>query len=262
MGLAERQHGGETNKSRWAPLGGVDSLEKACAEVRRFAQQIPWSKGRRLELENEVQKTAASFRFTQEVSACLFRPQRTEVRKGSRRILKALGHLERVVNHNWVSVCAAARRTGRLPTEWGDFERVMAAASISLGKPFKEILASAEFNRKGRAESPLSDKALLVVRTRNLMQHFAGRYPSFARDNCDLPGPLLRTVTAVYEYATGKSAGPFNCYIAEAEKAVKLKKENSLEDLERLILELSEERQTDEAADEDLSWPSSISPQN
>jgi hypothetical protein len=101
-----------------------------------------------------------------------------------------------------------------------DFIELMLNGIKSFEKAFKAALASDEFQRKGRPESRRGPYLHLVISAHGLLEQFAGRPPGFGRETDTPPGPLVRTVRAIYRYAAGNRLAPgeFDRYIAQAER--------------------------------------------
>ena len=202
----------------WCPLGDEQSLKEVCEEVRRFSRQVPWTADRNAEAVARIHDIAFSFRQQAWVERTCPVPSRTEVREGLQRILLALQHLRGLCVSNLTSVFRASdqwQADGR-----GDFVALMLNEIDSLENAFKAALATDEFQRKGRAESREGPYLNLVRSARALLEQFAGRPPGFGRETDATPGPLVRTVRAIYRYAAGQPAQPFEFdrYIAQAER--------------------------------------------
>ena len=63
---------------------------------------------------------------------------------------------------------------------------------------------------------------ILVLKTRDLMEKFAGHKPGFCRETDATPGPLVRTVKAIHLYATGELPISLDCDIDQAEQLSKM----------------------------------------
>ena len=205
----------------WCPLGDEQSLKEVCEEVRRFSRQAPWTADRNAEAAAMGRNIAFSFRQHVWVERTCPVPSRTEVRKGLQRISVALKHLRGLCEANMMSVIKASYQwpeDGR-----GDFVALMLNEIVSFEDAFKAALAKDEFQRKGRAESRRGPYLNLVMRAHALLEKFGGRPPGFGRETDATPGPLVRTVRAIYRYATGQPALSleFDRYIAQAERRSK-----------------------------------------
>lgn len=210
------------------PIGDEQSLEKVCNEIRRFSRGVRWSDERITTLVATINDIASSFRQGEYLETVWPAESRTELRHGLQKILAAIEQLERVVAANLRSL----ERAGHYykdPGRRAEFACGMSDIS-GLRRPFAAALASHEFQRKGRAKSPVGAHVALVLSTRELMEHFAGHPPGFSRETDASPGPLVRTVKAIYLYATGKPPErTFDSYIAQAEQLSKKKAASRLE---------------------------------
>jgi hypothetical protein len=205
----------------WCPLGDEQSLKEVCEEVRRFSRQGPWTADRSAEAAARIRQIAFNFRQQVWVERTYPVPSRTEVREGLQRISVALKHLRGLCVANLMSLIKASYQwpeDGR-----GDFVALMLNEIDSFENAFKAALATDEFQRKGRAESRRGPYLNLVMDAHALLEKFAGRPPGFGRETDATPGPLVRTVRAIYRYAAGQPARPieFDRYIAQAERRSK-----------------------------------------
>lgn len=200
------------------PLGDERSLGNVCNEIRRFSRGVRWSDERIATLVAMINDIASSFRQGEYIEKAWPAGSRTEVRHGLQKILAAIEQLEGVVVANLRSLEWASHYY-KDPDQRALFVYTM--AYLRLHRPFAAALASHEFQRMGRAKSPMGAHVALVLRTRELMEYFAGHPPGFTRET---DGPLVRTVKAIYLYATGRNRErSFDCYIAQAEQISKKK---------------------------------------
>jgi hypothetical protein len=205
----------------WRPLGDKQSLKEACEEVRRFARQVPWTAYRYAEAAGRIHHIAFYFRQRVFAERMYPVPSRTEVREGLQKISVALESLRGLCLANPASlskVCDQWPEDGR-----EDFIELMLNKIDSFEKAFKAALANDEFQKKGRPESRRGPYLHLVISAHGLLEQFAGRPPGFGLETDATPGPLVRTVRAIYQYAAGQPALPFEFdrYIAQAERRSK-----------------------------------------
>jgi hypothetical protein len=203
----------------WRPLGDKQSLKEACEEVRRFARQVPWTAYRYAEAAGRIHHIA--FYFLQREFAERPVPSRTKVREGLQKISDALESLRGLCLANPVSLIRASYQWPEDGRE--DFIERMLNEIDSFEKAFKAALASDEFQQRGRPKSRRGPYLHLVISAHGLLEQFAGRPPGFGLETDATPGPLVRTVRAIYQYAAGQPALPFEFdrYIAQAERRSK-----------------------------------------
>jgi hypothetical protein len=204
----------------WCPLGDEQSLEEVCEEVRCFSKPVAWAADRKAEAAAMIHDIAFSFRQQAWVERTWPVPSRTDVRKGLEGISVALKHVHGLCVANLASLLIAS---DQWPGDRGDFIALMLNEIESFENAFKAALATDEFQRKGRAESRRGPYLNLVMRAHALLGKFGGRPPGFGRETDATPGPLVRTVRAIYRYATGQPALSleFDRYIAQAERRSK-----------------------------------------
>ena len=237
----EKQCDPRCQKSSWPPLGDDESLEDVYKEMRSFAKHAASTQEYMATVGPRIYRVASTFRFNQFFDSLNPAKSRTEVLKGLRRMLSALRRVDKLAAANLASVGLAATYCKGYPEDLEaliTFQTFMAHGFKELATYFEAALANDEFKRKGRPESHLTANTLLVLGTRDLMKDLAGRYPGCIRETDASTGPLVRTVRAMYRYATGKPAGSFNCYIAQAELAAREKGANGFGLYGREILDV------------------------
>jgi hypothetical protein len=205
----------------WHPLGDKQSLKEACEEVRRFYREVPWTAYRYAEAAGRIHHIASYFRQRVFAEQRYPVPSRTEVRKGLESISAALENLRGLCLANPASLSKVCDQWPEDSRE--DFIALMLHEIDSFEKAFKAALAGDEFQQKGRPESRRSPYLQLVISTHGLLEQFAGRPPGFGCETDTPPGPLVRTVRAIYRCAAGQPARPFEFgrYIAQAERRSK-----------------------------------------
>ena len=200
-------------------LGDEQLLEDACEELRRFSRST-WTPRRKAAVKQKIYSIVFQFRMR----AWLDVPprRRTEERRGLKKMLTAVKHLRSLAKEE----ASTLRRLGLLSNlNGGDNSAAELSDTVSRWeRGLTAVLASHEFQRKGRPESPITNPLALVVRTRDLMEQTARRPPGFGRETDTSIGPLVRTAKAIYRYASGNKEFPsINWYIAQAEKLSKSK---------------------------------------
>ena len=188
-------------KGWFRPLGGKGALQAVCNEVQRFSRRVPWTEERESAVIHQINGVAFLYRYCQWLEAMVPGVSRTVARKGLQKALAAcerLLELRRVYPLSW----ELARRY--YPGESDEFDLSLSRL-LHLKHAFAAVLRSDEFSRRtGRAHSLVDANLVLVLSTRELLGHFAGRLPGFSREAEASPGPLLRTIDGLYYYANDR----------------------------------------------------------
>lgn len=203
----------EENGDAWGPFGDKNLLEEVCKEIQQFSGDSHWTRERKAEAVAIINKIARDF-ILQVWEKSIKRPvPKGELRKKLEDIDEATVHLHDVMIRNFVQIIELIPMPEMIKTMYGIRQIRYAVATT---------LRTHEFTRRGRAKSELNAHVVLVLHTRSLMASFAGRLPGFGRKTDHSSSPLVRTVHAIYHYATGESvddAGEsFGQYIAHAER--------------------------------------------
>jgi len=212
------------SKGWFLPRGDKESLEQACNEIQKFSRRKKWTPKHRTAVIARVNSLASIFLFFQWLEWMNPPLSKTDQRKGLREILAAIRHLQTLTVANRTTVVRALH--GWREDQWPFFQLMLLGGLRQLDHIFEEALANDEFRRAGRPESSVSANLILVLRTRDLLEQFAGQRPGFTREKSSRKinvkaGPLARTAMAVYQCSTGKPANSFDTYIAQAEQLSK-----------------------------------------
>ena len=208
----------EENGEAWLPLGDKRLILEVLNEIQQFAPGAPWTTKSMATAALMIIDIASSFLRHDWREENFPYPSRTEERQALRRISSATRHLHELLKANSRVVLQALRCW---PKRGMWFYMTMHGGLPVFHDALATALGSSRFQRKGRAECTLNAHVVLVLRTRALMEHFAGRPPGFARETAASSGPLARTVNAIYRFATGEPAKSFDRYIAQAEQLSK-----------------------------------------
>jgi hypothetical protein len=207
----------EENGEGWLPLGDKRLILAVLDEIEQFAR-APLTTKRRATAALMIIDIASSFLRDDWFEETFPYPSRTEERQALRRISSATRRLHELLDAN-LGVMDKAMRCW--PKRGIRFWAMMHEGLPVFHDALAAALATPKFQRKGRTESTLNAHVVLVLRTRALMERFAGREPGFARETAASSGPLARTVNAIYHFAAGEPAISFDRYIAQAEQLSK-----------------------------------------
>jgi hypothetical protein len=196
------------------PAGGEEFLVQACEEIQRYAAEVAWTPERKAHLMSKVKWLAISFRFHQWLEAPSV--SKTNLSRYLRIVSDHVNGLCTMVRGREEAVEVASHHYSEGEER---FWELILKQLPQLAAAFQASLADPDFRKKGRPRTSHNSNVILVHRTRELMREYAGRPPGFTRQGG--PGPLLRTVKAIYEFATGQPAENFDRYIAQAEQLLK-----------------------------------------
>jgi hypothetical protein len=200
----------------FGPVGDSELLVHACKEIQQYSSQGAWTAEHEAALMGQVTFLATSFRFHQWLEWPAV--SKTQLHKNLQAMSDQVTHLRRLVLAN---PSAAEMASQHYPGSSDLFWELILKGLSQLATAFEASLADGDFQQKGRPKSSVNANVILVLDTRDLMGKSAGHLPGFSREIDASPGPLVRSVKAIYHYATGQPAKSFDRYIVQAERACK-----------------------------------------